>query len=45
MDKVKQNQSAYDIKGEENTSSMSENKEKARDDYVRMYKCGKQLLH
>ena len=34
-----------DIKGEKNNSSTSEKKEKVHDGYVRMYKCGKNLLH
>ena len=44
VDKDKQILSVYDIKGEENTSGISENKEKARDGYVRIYECGKHLL-
>ena len=36
-DKYKQTYIAYDIVVEENTSSTSENKEKARDGYVRIY--------
>ena len=35
--------SVYDIKGEEKTSRTSENKEKARYDYVCIYKCGKKF--
>ena len=41
----KETSSAYDIKGEENTSRMSEKKEKSRDGYINMYECGKHLLH
>ena len=37
--------SAYDIKGEENTSSTFEKKEQERDGYVCMYEFGKHLLH
>ena len=36
-DKDKQTQGKYDIKGEEKTSSTSENKEKAQDGYVCIY--------
>ena len=39
--KDKQTSSAYNIEGEENTSSKSKNKEKARDGYVSTYECGK----
>ena len=39
-DKDKQKLSAYDIKGEEKTSSTSKKKDNARYDYVFMTKCG-----
>ena len=42
-DKHKKTSSAYDSKGKEKTSRTSENKEKARDDYVLMYEYGKHL--
>ena len=44
-DKDKQTSSAYDIRGKENTSRTSEKKEKAREGYVCIYECGKNLLH
>ena len=44
-DKHKGTSSAYDIKDEEKNLSTSKRKEKARDGYVCMYKCGKHLLH
>ena len=44
-DKHKETSSAYDIKGEGNTLSMSENKEISHDGYVRMYEWGKHLLY
>ena len=40
-DKYKENSSANDIKGKENTMSMSENQEKARDGSVHMYEYDK----
>ena len=36
-DRYEQTPSAYDIKDKENTSSITEKKEKARNDYVFMY--------
>ena len=42
-DKDKQTLSVYNIKGNKQTSITSENKEKARYDYVRIYECGKNL--
>ena len=44
-DKYKQTYIAYDIVVKENTSSTSENKEKARDGYVCIYECGKQFCN
>ena len=44
-DNHKENSSVYDSNGKEKTSITSEKKEKARDSYVRMYECGKKLLH
>ena len=41
MDKEKQTSSAYDIKGEENTLSTSETKEKKRYGYVLIYEYDK----
>ena len=45
VDKHKENLSVYDNKSEKKTLNMSGKKEKARYGYVRMYGCGKQLLH
>ena len=42
-DNNKQTSSAYDIKGKEKTLIISEKKEEARDSYVCIYACGKQL--
>ena len=42
--KHKETSSVYENKGKKKTSSTSENKVKARDGYVRMYECGKNLL-
>ena len=44
-DKHKENLSVNDNKGEEKTLSTSENKEKARDGYVRIYECGKKFCN
>ena len=43
--KQKENLNAYDNKGKEKTSIMSENKEKACDGYVSMYECRKHLFN
>ena len=43
--KHKETSSTYDNEGEEKTSSTSENKEKSRDGYVRMYECGNNFCH
>ena len=45
VDKHRENSSVYDNKAEEKTLIMSRKKEKACYGYVRMYGCGKQLLH
>ena len=44
-DKHKETLRAYDNKGEEKTSGMSEKKEKLSDDYFCMYQYDKQFFH
>ena len=43
--KHKETLSMHDNEGEENTSSVSEKKEKACDSYVSMYELGKDFYH